>query len=210
MLTPLQAEVRRIIGRLGEHQGFALAGGAALIAYGVIDRPTRDLDFFGPSGVTVEGFVEQVERHLRSLSFGTERVTEYPQLVRMRVEFEGEELMIDIGVDYRSFPPVATPDGLVLDQLDVAGGKLNAFVARRMPRDLDDLIALEARHGLEKLCRLAVEKDPMFRPRNLDLALRGIESDARFAVDPATIERWRNEVALLRPVREEPDFDIEF
>ena len=105
MLTPLQAEVRRIIGRLGKDQDFALAGGAALIVYGIVDRPTRDLDFFAPSGVVVDSFVEQVEQHLRSLSFRTERLTEYPQLVRMRIEFENEELMIDIGVNYRSFPP---------------------------------------------------------------------------------------------------------
>ena len=121
MLTPFQTEVRRIIGRLGNDHGFALAGGAALIAYGIVDRATRDLDFLGPSGVVVDSFVEQVERHLASLSFRTQRLTEYPQLVRMRIEFEGDELMIDIGVDYRSFPPVATPDGLLLDQLDLAG-----------------------------------------------------------------------------------------
>ena len=210
MLTPLQAEVRRIIGRLGDEHGFALAGGAALIAYGVVDRATHDLDFFGPGGVVVDSFVEQVERHLASLSFRTERLTEYPQLVRLRVEIEGEELMIDIGVDYRSFPPVATPEGLVLDQQDLAGDKLLAFVDRREPRDLIDLTALEALYGLEKLCRLAAAKDPMFGPRDLVVALTDIECDGRFAADPATIARWRNEVALLRPVREEPDFDIEF
>lgn len=128
---------------------------------------------FGPSGVTVEAFVGKVERELHSLSFRTERMTSHPQFVRMRIERDEEELMIDIGVDYRSLPPVATPDGLVLDELDLAGGKVDAFVERRLPRDLYDLIALEARHGLETLCRLAAEKDPMFRPRNLDLALRG-------------------------------------
>ena len=75
MLTPLQAEVRRIIGELGRQHEFALGGGAALIAYGVIDRATRDLDFLGPVGAVVDGFVQQVERHLHALSFSTERLS---------------------------------------------------------------------------------------------------------------------------------------
>ncbi len=48
VLTPLQAEVWRIIGRLGKDHGFALAGGAALIAYGVIDRPAAISTCSGP------------------------------------------------------------------------------------------------------------------------------------------------------------------
>ena len=210
MLTPLQAEVRRIIGDLGRQDEFALGGGAALIAYGIIDRATRDLDFLGPAGTVVDAFVHQVERHLHTLSFSTERDFEYPQLVRLKVSHDGEDLSIDIGVDYRSFPVVDTDEGLLMHERDLAGDKVLAFCRRRQPRDVQDLIALEARHGLETLCRLAAEKDPMFRPRNLDLALRGIESDARFDVDPAVIARWRNEIRLLPPVQEEPDFEIDF
>ena len=210
MLTPLQAEVRRVIGELGRQHEFALGGGAALMAYGVIDRATRDLDFLGPAGAVVDSFVHQVERHLHTLSFSTERVFEYPQLVRLKVNFEGEDLLIDIGVDYRSFPVVDTDEGLLMHEHDLAGDKVSAFCRRRQPRDLYDLIALEARHGLETLCRFAAEKDPMFRLKNLDLALRGIESDARFDVDPAIIARWRNEIPLLPPVQEEPDFEIDF
>ena len=171
VLTPLQAEVWRVIGRLGKDHGFALAGGAALIAYGIIDRPTSDLDVVGPSGVTVEAFVEQVERELQSLSFRTERITDYPQFVRMHIHRDDEELGIDIGVDYRSLAPVATRYGLLLDELDVAGGKVDAFVNRREPRDLDDLIALEARHGLTGLLHRAGARARPRRDRRRDPAL---------------------------------------
>lgn len=47
MLTPLQEQVARIVAGLAEAEGFALAGGAALIARGDVQRQTRDLDFFG-------------------------------------------------------------------------------------------------------------------------------------------------------------------
>lgn len=209
MLTPLQAEVRRIIGQLGKDHGFALAGGAALITYGIVDRATEDLDFFAPSGVVVNSFVEQVERHLTSLSFRTERLIEYPQLVRMRIQFEDQELMIDIGCDYRSFPPVATPDGLVMDELDLAGDKLVAFITRRAARDLIDLTALEARHGLETLCRLAIEKDPMFTPTAFLKALEDIENEHSLVANHAAIARWRTELARIAPPKR-PDFGIEF
>ena len=49
MLTPLQEHVAAIIAGLTEAEGFALAGGAALIARGDVQRQTRDLDFFGPT-----------------------------------------------------------------------------------------------------------------------------------------------------------------
>ena len=48
MLTDLQKRVRRIISDLPEYGAFALAGGGALIASGVVRRPANDLDFFAP------------------------------------------------------------------------------------------------------------------------------------------------------------------
>ncbi len=45
-LTDVQQEVARTLFGLSESAGFALAGGSALVALGVIDLPTRDLDAF--------------------------------------------------------------------------------------------------------------------------------------------------------------------
>jgi hypothetical protein len=39
---------------LAEAEGFALAGGGALIAHEVVDRTTRDLDCFGPTRASVD------------------------------------------------------------------------------------------------------------------------------------------------------------
>ncbi|TVR32298.1 MAG: hypothetical protein EA388_12190 [Nitriliruptor sp.] len=43
MLTPLQQRLLDVIGQLPEAAGFALAGGAALIVRGTVDRKTNDL-----------------------------------------------------------------------------------------------------------------------------------------------------------------------
>jgi len=45
-LTPLQVKATRLFFSLPQSTGFAVAGGAALIARGLIQRQTRDVDLF--------------------------------------------------------------------------------------------------------------------------------------------------------------------
>ena len=45
-LEPLQAEVARLALAATEHWFFALAGGNALVAHGMLARPTQDVDLF--------------------------------------------------------------------------------------------------------------------------------------------------------------------
>jgi hypothetical protein len=42
------AEVARIALIAAADHGFALAGGNALVAHGLVDRPTQDVDLFSP------------------------------------------------------------------------------------------------------------------------------------------------------------------
>ncbi len=71
MLSPLQRQVAEIIAGLEEAEGFALAGGAALIARGNVQRQTRDLDFFGLTGSAVDRLVPAVDRALRAAGLAT-------------------------------------------------------------------------------------------------------------------------------------------
>jgi hypothetical protein len=43
---PFQAEVAQIALRVSSVHGFALGGGQALVAHGIVDRPTEDVDLF--------------------------------------------------------------------------------------------------------------------------------------------------------------------
>ena len=49
-LTAFQLEVARLFFTLPASSGFLLAGGAALLAQRLTDRPTQDLDFFTAPG----------------------------------------------------------------------------------------------------------------------------------------------------------------
>ena len=46
LLTPLQVQATQLFFSLPGSAGFAVAGGAALIARGLIKRPTQDVDLF--------------------------------------------------------------------------------------------------------------------------------------------------------------------
>ena len=67
MLSPLQEQVAEIIAGLEEAREFALAGGAALIARGDVQRQTRDSDFFGLTPAAVDRLVPAVDRALQPL-----------------------------------------------------------------------------------------------------------------------------------------------
>ena len=78
MLTDLQVRVRRIIGQLPESGQFALAGGAALIVVGVVERPTNDRDFFAPYPQHVSGLVDAAQAALEAAGMEVERTAEEP------------------------------------------------------------------------------------------------------------------------------------
>jgi hypothetical protein len=74
-LTAFQVEVAQIFFSLPAAEGFLLAGGAALIAHGLIDRPTRDLDVFTrPDAGGVPGARDALERAVAERGWASRRI----------------------------------------------------------------------------------------------------------------------------------------
>lgn len=86
MLSPLQEQVAELVASLDEAKEFALAGGAALIARGDVERRTRDLDFFGLSGDAVDRLVPAVARALREAGLVVHHIQENPGFARLMIE----------------------------------------------------------------------------------------------------------------------------
>lgn len=64
--TAFQAEVTRLFFSLPASNGFLLAGGAALLAAQLTNRPTDDLDFFGKrDSVDIPAVRDQFETAVR-------------------------------------------------------------------------------------------------------------------------------------------------
>src|SRR5580693_10120957 len=72
-IDKLQREVAAIALRAAARHGFALAGGNALIAHGLIDRPTEDVDLFSDQETGVAAAADAVETALRAAGFVADR-----------------------------------------------------------------------------------------------------------------------------------------
>ena len=164
MLSPLQNRVAGIIGALEEARDFALAGGAALIVRGDIDRRTRDLDFFGLSSAAVDRLVPAVEEALGDAGLEVERVQSASGFARLIVSGDGDRTEVDLASDARLFPAERGSRFLVLSGEELAVDKVLAVFGRAEARDFVDLMAIEGRFGLVHLFELAADKDRGFIP----------------------------------------------
>ncbi|MDQ3380414.1 MAG: nucleotidyl transferase AbiEii/AbiGii toxin family protein [Actinomycetota bacterium] len=211
MLTPLQEQVAQIIAGLEEAKEFALAGGAALIARGDVQRETRDLDFFGLTADAVDRLVPAVDRALRDAGLVVHHIQVNPGFARLIVESADDRTELDLAADARLFPAEPGRPAPMLSGEELAVDKLLALFGRAEARDFVDLMEVEPRYGLDRLCRLAAEKDRGFMPGVLaDMLARfsrlrreefGLD-DARYEQLGREVVRWREHAHELARRRE--------
>jgi hypothetical protein len=72
-VSQFHAQVAAIALRVAAPHGFALAGGNALIAHGITERPTQDVDVFSDEEGGVEAAAGAVEAELRGAGYQAER-----------------------------------------------------------------------------------------------------------------------------------------
>lgn len=172
MLTALQERVWRILSALPESEGFALAGGAALIVSGVVQRGTRDLDIFGQYPATVTDFVEAAVRALNDAGLDTTVDRSGPLYTRLDITDDGESTSVDFSTDVRRRGAVPAPrGGQMLHPHELAADKLLALWDRAEPRDFIDLQGICQRHSFDDVIRWAEDKDGGFAPGLLREAL---------------------------------------
>ncbi|HZD24140.1 MAG TPA: nucleotidyl transferase AbiEii/AbiGii toxin family protein [Acidimicrobiia bacterium] len=200
MLTPLQLQIRQIVASLPGAEDLALAGGGALIVHGIVDRETRDLDFFSSSPEKVDQLLPFVEQALRDASLVVERLRVAEGFAQLSVASASETTTIDLAWDPRLLPPTVTAEGPLLAEEEVAAGKVLALFGRAEARDFVDVLALESRYGLDHLCQLAAEKDPGFDRTVLAEMMNRIDRLPRneFGIEDAEYDRLKRRVELLR------------
>lgn len=206
MLSPLQEQVAEIVSSLEEAQDFALAGGAALIARGDVQRQTRDLDFFGLTGEAVDRLVPAAERALQAAGLGVQRIQVNPGFARLIVARGDDRTELDLAADARLFPAEPGRPAPMLAGEELAADKILALFGRAEARDFVDLLAIEPHYGLDRLCRLAAEKDLGFSPARFAEMLgrfgrlRRDEfelDDARYEQLAREVQRWRERALEL-------------
>ena len=93
-----------------------------------------------------------------------ERVQVNPGFARLIVSSADDRTELDLAADARLFPAESGSPAPTLRVEELAVDKLLALFGRAEARDFVDLMAVEPRYGLDRLCELAAEKDRGFSP----------------------------------------------
>jgi hypothetical protein len=208
-IEQLQRDVARIALRAAARYGFALAGGNALIAHGIIDRMTEDVDLFSDQEAGVPAAAEAVEAALREAGFKAIRQDQSGGLEDIFAGMGdglaewiitapgGQETVLQMAYFDRSRGPVTMDVGPVLDLEDVAGSKVCALASRVEPRDYIDTAAALDRYTPEQLIKFARRLDPGLSRRDFADAARQLDRMpdavfARYGLQPADVTRLRD------------------
>jgi hypothetical protein len=195
--------------RAAARYGFALGGGNALIAYGLIDRPTQDVDLFTNREHGVRAAAGAVETALRGAGFTVEREDSNSDLADIfdgmgdgLAEWlitgpDGAQMMLQMAYFERDRRPVTMDLGPVLDLEDVVGWKVVALASRVEPRDYVDTAAALGQFTIEQLIRLARHLDPGLTDRDFADAGRQLDQMpdslfGRYGLSPADVATVRD------------------
>lgn len=197
-LDPAQAEIATLLFSLPEAAGYALAGGAALLAAGTIDRPTRDLDAFiaatpthPPGDVTT--LAAALVNALEDNGWTVTIVRRHQTFHRLNATRHDDSVEIDLAVDSPRLFPTTTIDGIpLLDPRDLAARKILAILDRAEGRDFTDLEALKRDHPTASIIDWARQLDPGLSPADISRAfeqLHRLDDNELPTADPAATRR---------------------
>ena len=207
-VSEFHGQVAAIALRAAAPHGFALGGGNALIAHGIVDRFTQDVDVFSDEEGAVQAAADAVEAALRDAGFGTERRDKAGGLADIFYGMGeglaewivtapgGEQMMLQMAYFDRARRPVTMEVGPVLDLEDVVGGKVCALASRIEPRDYVDTAAALERYTVEQIIGFARRLDPGLTDRDFADAVQRLDQwgDGVFA----TFGLGTEDVAELR------------
>ena len=163
-----------------------------MLAYGVISRPTQDVDLFTDNEHGVEAAAAAVEAALRSAGFQPERQDQvagladmFPGMGEGLAEWivtspDGAQMVLQLAYFDRGRDPVVMDIGPVLDLEDVVGGKVCALASRVEPRNCADVAAALDRYTPAQLIWFARRLDPGLTGQDFaDAGLRLDQMDDR-------------------------------
>ena len=166
--SSFQREVAQLFFTLPESAGFAVAGGAAVIAHGLVERLTVDLDLFASKADVPRAATALVDAcRMRGWRARIDPASLSSTFARLLIAKRGmsmdDALLVDLALDAPPLlPNVTTQLGPTLAPRESAGQKTLALFGRAAPRDFVDVFALAQAFGADALLRLAAERDPGF------------------------------------------------
>lgn len=180
-----QTEVARLALAVASRHGFALAGGHALIAHGIVSRPTEDVDLFTNLDTGVRDAANQVCDALVAAGLDVEPVQDGglgdlfdgfdDDLTEFEVRRGSQAVRLQLVRFDRRRTPVILGPGPVLHLDDVLGAKVAALVARAQPRDYIDIAAALDHYSRHELVACGRRADPTLADDEFAAAMRRLD-----------------------------------
>jgi hypothetical protein len=155
--------------RAGGPFGFALAGGHAVAAHGILQRPSEDVDLFADwqRRADFPAAVDEMIAAYRDEGYQVEidhRTETFARLYVTDPTGPDDQHRVELVANWRMRLPVEMEIGPVLHPDDVMAGKMDALYNRAAARDFLDIDAALSigRYTLDELCGLAEAADPGF------------------------------------------------
>jgi hypothetical protein len=211
-MDPRHTRIAQIALAAGSGYGFALAGGYAVSAHGMGDRPSGDVDLFTDwhRRADFPAAVDTVIAALRQHGYQVTTVIRDEQFARLLLA-EGsapagsEPAKLELAADWRAHPPVLLDVGPVLHPEDAVANKMCALFSRAEARDFLDVDAAvqSGRFTRDELLSLAERADSGFSRSVFADALSALDqvTDAAFdlyGIDPSELAAMRGRFAAWR------------
>ncbi|MDR7278429.1 nucleotidyl transferase AbiEii/AbiGii toxin family protein [Catenuloplanes atrovinosus] len=181
----------------GPELGLVLAGGYALAAHQIVDRPSRDIDFATATALPLPLVAERLAEAYRKAGHTADLVEATPRMARLLVSDDFWTCEVDL-LKEAIGPPVQLSIGPVLAFDDAVGLKVRALYDRAAHRDFIDVHAAHARYGWRELEQLAARHTAGFALEDLadrlgaaeELDERGFAAYGLTGADITTLCRW--------------------
>ncbi|WP_433656861.1 nucleotidyl transferase AbiEii/AbiGii toxin family protein [Nocardia sp. CA-128927] len=190
-MEPSHRKLAEIALAVAGDQGFALAGGYALRAHGMGNRPSGDVDLFtdwhrrADFPAAVMAVIAALEEHGYAVATTVSGDTFARLLVTSLTEPDTGADKLELSADWRAHPPVLLDIGPVLHPDDAVANKMCALYGRALPRDFLDVDATitSGRYSRDRLLDLAKKSDNGFDPHMFADALGALSqiTDDAFA-----------------------------
>lgn len=215
-MDPFHERLARVGLTAASRYGFCLAGGYAVQAHGFVDRLSKDVDLFTSTTAAADfpAALAEVIRAYQGDGLHVSVDREGPTFARLAVSDPATKAAstVELGVDWRAYPPVNLAIGPVLHPDDAVANKLCALFGRAAVRDYIDVhgTLLSGRYTGEELLRLAVDHDPGFDAGMFADALRAVRrlpasafapyqlTDAQVEALQARLLQWADEIIERR------------
>ncbi|GLW04968.1 hypothetical protein Misp01_00980 [Microtetraspora sp. NBRC 13810] len=195
-----------------ERHGLWLAGGYAMRAHGITDRPSQDLDFATAAETPLPEVASDVAAEFRRLGFTVALLETTPRQGRLVVtdEVTGQACEIDLLREALQDQPMLMELCPVIGLDDAVGMKVRALHGRGMPRDFIDVAAVSDLYGHRDLERLGALHEEDFRLQDLVDRLETVdlladEAFAAYGLDDEGVRRirgfahaWAEDIKLRR------------